>query len=158
MNLLSKFFLVLILIIFGLFVFSVFFEFRKAYAADYREPDVINYYDTLKQPDDDTTGCCGPGDVYQADKTDNCNPSIRNERIDCALVAIITDTRPDEVHLQNGRIIRRAHIPVGTRIPIPHKKIRKHPIPNPTEHNIIFVKFYEDGGSIVYCWEPAVGI
>jgi hypothetical protein len=124
----------------------------------YLAPDVQEYYKTLKQPDNADASCCGDGDAYYTDKFDECLPT---DGADCALVAIITDERPDELERPDGSKVHRPHIDVGTRIPIPRSKIRKHPIPNPTPHGIVFVNAsypYEGGeGNAwygVYCYEP----
>jgi hypothetical protein len=123
----------------------------------YQAPDEEVYYATLKQPDSPAMNCCGWGDAYYADKVAECPP----EEANCALVAIITDTRPDTreyVRDDGSKItITRPHAEVGTRIIVPRHKVRKHPVENPTEHNIIFVAFTE-WGSGVYCWEPVGGI
>jgi hypothetical protein len=110
--------------------------------AQYAAPDIQEYYATLKQPDAPNISCCGDSDAYYADKTD-FDP-------DGALVAIITDTRPDELVRPDGSKVHRRHIEVGTRIRVPPNKIRKHSIPNPTDHTLIFV----GTGGDVYCYEP----
>ncbi len=135
-------FIILALVIIVLIDFLI----AKATARDlgqwkYASPDVAHYFATLMQPDQ-AVSCCGAADVYWADKTDECRPS----ELDCALVAIITDTRPD------APLFRR-HIPVGTRIIIPPSKIRHPPSENPTEHNLVFVSSYADP-YMIYCWEP----
>jgi hypothetical protein len=71
----------------------------------------------------------------------------------CALVAVITDTRGNEFTYdtaQGPKKVYRPPIPVGTRIVVPHTKIRRRAVPNPTDHNIIFVSQV----GTVYCWEP----
>src|SRR5574340_373033 len=118
----------------------------------YAAPDLEAWYASLMQPDNSSVSCCGWGDAYYADKTDTCNPG-EGGMDGCALVAIITDERPDTRTLPDGRVLHRAHIAVGTRIPVPPSKVRKHPVPNPTDHNIIFARVYE-GWTNVYCWEP----
>jgi len=113
----------------------------------YQAPDVAEWFGSLRQPDAPAVSCCGEPDAYEADRVDGCRPS---DGADCALVAIITDTRPDEPR-------RRPHVDVGTRVPIPERKIRRRPSANPTDHSIVFAKFHEFG-HMVYCWEPATGI
>lgn len=114
------------------------------------DPAQAQFYQTLMQPDNPTASCCGSSDAYFADEVDT--DAIGNT------VAIITDTR-DDVSLA------RIHIPVGTRITIPARKLRKVSIPNPTGHNVIFLSVstaYDDSGTSppgppsysVYCWEP----
>jgi hypothetical protein len=117
----------------------------------YAAPDISEYYASLKQPDNPLMSCCGWGDAYFADKTDSCGPQ---DGPNCALVAIITDDRPDRLELPNGQVLTRPHLPVGTRIAIPPNKLRKPAIFNPTDTNIVFVAVRESG-NIVYCWEPA---
>jgi hypothetical protein len=116
----------------------------------YASPDLSEYYASLMQPDNRTVGCCGWADAYYADQTDSCGPQ---DGPNCALVAIITDTRPNKLTLPDGRVLERPPIALGTRIPIPPSKIRRPAIHNPTDHNIVFVA--KPGGYInVYCWEP----
>lgn len=121
------------------------------YDRGYASPDMAAYYASLDMPDYPGLSCCGEGDAYYADKTEPCRPSDE----DCALVAIITDTRPDHRVLPDGTEINRMHIPVGTRILISPRKLRKHAIPNPTDHNIVF----ENSGWFPHalCWEPVGG-
>lgn len=107
----------------------------------YGTPNENDWYSTLMQPDAPQS-CCGAGDAYYADETAE-GPGGQT-------IAIITDTRPDQRTLPNGNKIFRAHIPVGTKVPIPPEKIRKHPVFNPTGHTIIFV----GTGGWVYCYEP----
>jgi hypothetical protein len=116
---------------------------RDAPAWQYSSPDIEAYFTSLMQPDSPMTSCCGKSDAYYADKTDECSPI---DGIDCALVAIITDDRDD---ISRNRI----HRDIGTRISIPARKIRKPPISNPTEHNIVFI----GTDSRVLCWEPVAG-
>lgn len=115
----------------------------------YGAPDDLDYYETLKMPDSNTS-CCGVADVYWADKTEQAP--------DGSIVAIITDARPDDRTLPDGREIHRPHVPVGTRVPVPATKLRKHPIPNPTGHTVIWLGTpSEDPDAqyhIVYCYEP----
>lgn len=118
-----------------------------ARGADYGQPEMGEYYSSLMQPDNPTASCCGAGDAYFAEKTDLCSPQDGEQ---CALVAIITDTRPNHMVLADGREIDRAPIPVGTRIAIPRHKIRSAAIFNPTERNIVFLSQFKT----VYCWEP----
>jgi hypothetical protein len=112
-----------------------------AYAHDYMVPDLDGYYASLIQPDS-TASCCGKADAYWADDAEtDANGN---------LVAIITDTRTEQ---QQPRYTNKP-IPPGTRVMVPESKIRKHPIPNPTGHTIIFMS----GAGTVYCYEPLPGI
>ena len=105
----------------------------------YAAPDVAAYFATLTQPDSPYVSCCGVADAYWADRTDTDQAGN--------LIAIITDTRDDTS-------LARPHVPVGTRIIVPHNKIRKRPIPNPTGHTLIFLS----ASQTVYCYEPLPGI
>jgi hypothetical protein len=120
--------------------------------AAYGAPDLGAYYRALRQPDAPGSSCCGESDAYFADRVDACDTSRIYEQDPgaCAFVAIITDTRPDEPR-------GRPHVPVGTRIPVPPHKVRKHPVPNPTDHNVIFAGQFE-GYWVVHCWEPVSGM
>lgn len=102
----------------------------------YAAPDISAWFKSLMQPDSPSVSCCGDSDAYWADQTDV-------DPVTGGLVAIITDTRDDAP-------LRRAHIPVGTRIPVPQSKIRKPAKHNPTGHTIIFV----GASGHVYCYEP----
>ena len=114
-----------------------------ANAHDYQHPDTDEWYNSLRQPDNPVASCCGGHDAYFADKVEECTPADYIPALygGCAMVAIITDDRVVEGRYQHA---------VGTRIPIPASKIRKHPSANPTEHNIVFVGPQRQ----VYCWEP----
>ena len=86
----------------------------------YEEPDISEWYRSLMQPDAPLSSCCGEADAYWADMSEM---NAQGE-----LVAIITDTRPDEPR-------QRPHIEPGTKIIVPANKIRKPPIPNPAVAN-----------------------
>ena len=113
----------------------------------YQPPDVQAWYGSLKQPDYPRTSCCGEPDAYEADIVEACRPT---DPPDCALVAVVTDTRPDEPR-------KRPHVAPGTRIPVPRAKVRRPPSANPTDHNIVFISVLEFGVN-VFCWEPTAGI
>ena len=104
-------------------------------------PDIKFYLTGLKQPDNPTVSCCGESDMYYADRQEECR---FEDGADCAVVAIITDTRPDEP-------LKRPHIKPGTRVPIPKHKIRRPASANPTGHTIVFVTASR---LWVYCYEP----
>ena len=106
----------------------------------YDSPDIAYWMNGLRQPNSEAS-CCGEADAYEADRQEECGPRDGN---DCALVAIITDERDDAR-------LRRAHIPVGTRVVIPPRKIRRPPSVNPTGHTIVFV---HPSSLIVFCYEP----
>ena len=111
--------------------------------SDYAAPDIGDYYESLRMPDQPNISCCGIGDAYYADKTE-IEPATGD------LVAVITDTRPDSFTLPDGRTINRVHIPPGTKFVVPKHKIRKYPIPNPTGHTIVFIGAQMN----VLCYEP----
>lgn len=108
-------------------------------------PDLSEYYASLRMPDMPNISCCGAGDAWQArTETD----ALGN------LVAVIIDERPDIRKLPDGTTIVRRHIAPGSRYVIPPSKIRKHPIPNPTETDIVFIGY----GDAVLCYEPVARI
>ena len=84
----------------------------RARSAEYGAPDTEGWYQSLKQPDYPKSGCCGWGDAYYADKVAECPPNSGSE---CALIAIITDTRPDTMTLSDGRVLTRPHVAPGRR-------------------------------------------
>lgn len=123
-----------------------------AFGADkYSYPDLGAYYASLMQPDNPHVSCCGDGDAYYADRVEQCTlldgPA-------CAVVAIITDMRGNAIKRSDGSTIHRIPVAPGTRVPIPRNKIRKFPIPNPTEHSIVFMNSVRG----VMCWEPQGGV
>lgn len=69
--------------------------------------------------------------------------------------AVITDERDDAP-------LGRAHIAIGTRIPIPDFKNKDtRADPNPTGHTVIFVRWYaeQEGGNFgVLCFLPSGGV
>jgi hypothetical protein len=100
-------------------------------------PLVSLWYRSLMQPDYPHTSCCGEADAYWADGV---------EVKDGQVIAIITDTRPDEP-------LRRPHIPIGTRIVVPPNKI-KWDDGNPTGHIVIFLI----NSSTVLCYVTGTGV
>lgn len=113
-------------------------------AQDYGAPDLSAYFRSLMMPDQPSRSCCGEADAYFADETEACRPSDGES---CALVAIVTDTRPDAPR-------GRRHIAPGTRYAVPQSKVRRVPIPNPTDRNLLFVAPADN----VLCWEPVSGL
>ncbi len=102
-------------------------------------PEVRSWYQGLMQPDNPAVSCCGESDAYWADSFDV---------VDGKYVAIITDDRPDEP-------LRRKHIDIGTRIPIPnHKLVDATKQQNPTGHGIVFLS----RGDYVYCYVAPGGV
>jgi hypothetical protein len=100
------------------------------------DPRVKQWFETLMQPDNPNTRCCGEADAYYADKVEVVGDKV---------FAIITDTRPDEP-------LRRPHVPPGTRIEVPAHKY-KFDRGNPTGHTVIFLSPSRD----VYCFVQASG-
>jgi hypothetical protein len=88
------------------------------------------------QPDQPRVSCCGEADAYWADSV---------EVKDGEVIAIITDTRPDEP-------LRREHLPIGTRIVVPPNKM-KWDDGNPTGHIIIFLR-----NGAVFCYVTGTGV
>ncbi len=120
------------------------------YAHDPDHPDLDNWYSTLKQPDNPTMSCCGEADAYWCD-----DEHVIAGKNYCA----ITDDRDDKSVGSNH--MARAHIPMGTLIEIPDKKI-KFDQGNPTGHSIVFayVPSPINGGYkniSVYCYVRGAG-
>ena len=78
---------------------------------------VSEWFRTLMQPDNPAVSCCGEADAYEADSFE-----VEGDHY----VAVVTAHRAV------------SNIPVGTRIPVPNKKM-KWDQGNPTGHGIIFV-------------------
>lgn len=123
----------------GLLVFL--YSVKIAPARDFgqwdRSDPVVNWYRNLMQPDNPAASCCGEADAYWADSFE-----VDGDRY----IAVITDPRPDQP-------LRRKHIEVGTRIPIPNHKIKWNE-GNPTGHGIVFIS----KGDYVYCYLPPGGV
>jgi hypothetical protein len=101
------------------------------------DPVIGLWFRSLRQPDNPQMSCCGEADAYWADGV---------EIKDGQVIAIITDTRPDEP-------LGRSHVPVGTRIVVPPKKM-KWDRGNPTGHIVIFLNY----GLDVYCYVTGTGV
>lgn len=108
---------------------------RDAGQWDLSDPTVI-WYRNLMQPDVPNASCCGEADAYWADSFE-----VDGDQY----IAIVTDPRPDEP-------LRRRHVDVGTRIPIPNAKIKWNE-GNPTGHGIVFLS----RGDFVFCYLPPGG-
>jgi hypothetical protein len=102
------------------------------------DQNIRDWYLALMQPDNKAVSCCGESDAYWADSYE---VSDKGEYI-----AIITDTRDDEK-------LKRKHVEVGTRILIPHHKL-KYDQSNPTGHGIVFLS----RGDFVYCYVAPGGV
>lgn len=126
---------------------------------EYATPDVADWFGTLRQPDSPTALCCGEGDAYYSDRVDVCRPL---DPADCALIAIITDTRSDAISLVipdgSTKEIVRPHVAPGTRVAVPRSKLRKFPVSNPTEHTVIFLGVVDGVVALVHCYEPLGGL
>jgi len=112
------------------------------------------WFENLMQPD--TLGtpspvpCCGEGDAYWADSV-----HVEGGKV----IAEITDDRDD-------RLLKRLHVPVGTRFEIPAKKMvdARQQRGNPTGHTIIFLgtvrwinNHMDPAARSVLCFVPATG-
>jgi hypothetical protein len=104
------------------------------------DPSIRHWYQTLMQPDNPAVSCCGEADAYWADSYE-----VDGDQY----VAIITDERSDEP-------LRRKHLDIGTRIPIPKHKL-KYDQSNPTGHGIVFLA-HSDSGNYVYCYVAPGGV
>lgn len=134
----------------AVFAITMFFFVNFAKPVEYAAPDISEYLESLKQPDNIYgASCCGEGDAYWADKTEEC-PIVSET---CALIAIVTDDRGDTIKTSSGKEITRHHVDNGAKIIIPKSKIRRPPSENPTDHNIIFISTSDT----TICWEPSAG-
>ena len=101
------------------------------------DPALLEWYETLMQPDNPKASCCGEADAYWADEL-----HVRDGKT----FATITDDRPD-------RPLHRPHVDVGTEIEIPKAKL-KHDQGNPTGHGVLFM----DRGGDVLCYVMPGGV
>ena len=101
------------------------------------DPVISWWFRGLMQPGRPHISCCGEADAYWADDV---------ETKDGQVIAIITDTRPDEP-------LGRPHVPVGTRFVVPPNKL-KWDRGNPTGHIVIFLSYSRE----VYCYVTGTGI
>lgn len=122
---------------------------RVSHARDNEEwettpPEVRQWYRGLMRPDYPSASCCGEADAYYADKITveidgNGEPHV---------YATITDERD---------IPGRPNIPAGSRVEIPPEKY-KFDSGNPTGHNVLFVRLWDDGSFGVFCFVQGAGI
>lgn len=110
----------------------------KVSAHDHDNPQLDEWYASLKQPDNPTVSCCGTADAYWCDDW-----YVRGGKTYCK----ITDDRDD------ARLGRLHHIDVGTEILIPDYKL-KFDRGNPTGHSVVFLSTSEH----VYCFVQSTGI
>jgi hypothetical protein len=101
------------------------------------DPKIVQWYRALMQPDNPAVSCCGEADSYWADSFE-----VQGNQY----VAIITDSRPDD-------IFKRRHVDVGTKIVVPNHKI-KWDQSNPTGHGVIFLS----RNDYVFCYVPPGGV
>jgi hypothetical protein len=113
---------------------------HRSWAHDPDHPENMEWYQSIKMPDDPERSCCGIGDAYF------CNDM---QVVDGKTFCTITDDRNDEVR---GRV----HIPVGTKILIPPEKLIRGAEAkkgNPTNNGVIWAKpsAWSDGYT-VFCY------
>jgi hypothetical protein len=99
------------------------------------DPEVRNWYESLKQPDNPAVSCCGEADSYF------CDEHAEGDQVYC----IINDDRNDE-------ILKREHVDNGTRINIPPNKINHDP--NMAGHGVVFLS----RNQWVYCFIGIGGV
>lgn len=100
-------------------------------------PELREWFQRQKQPDNPVVSCCGDYDAYISDGFVEENGN---------LYAIITESKND--------------IPIGTKVLIPPNKYPRDGIdPNPSGHGIVFMSIFRDQAGVatpgaVYCWFP----
>jgi hypothetical protein len=129
---------IIIMAILLVFLYSVKLVHAKDYGQWDRSDPIVQWYKSLMMPDNPAVSCCGEADAYWADSYEVSK--------DGEYIAIITDERPDEP-------LRRKHVDVGTRIVVPHHKL-KWDQSNPTGHGIIFF----NNPDYVYCYVAPGGV
>jgi hypothetical protein len=72
------------------------------------DPEISQWYRSLKQPDNPTASCCGEADGYWCDEI-----HVKHGATFCT----ITDDRPNEP-------LRRTPVPIGTKAPLPRHRNR----------------------------------
>lgn len=105
---------------------------KAAFSRDlgqWQDSPVKEWYQSLMQPDNPNTSCCGEADAYWCDDI-----SVKDGKTFCA----ITDDR----HIE-----RRPDLPMGMKIEIPNWKL-KFDKGNPTGHAVVFLS----SGGAVYCF------
>jgi len=151
-----KFYIFLILMLgVGLLILAAFSQ--TSHASDQGQWDTSSqelrqWYKSQMQPDNLAVSCCGPSDSYWTDESYYDNKTKK-------FYAIITDDRDD-------KLLERKHIPNGSRIYIPDKKIIDSTKQggNPTGHGIVFLAKSADYSleqgedPLVYCYIPGFGI
>ncbi len=99
------------------------------------DPEIRNWYESLKQPDNPAVSCCGEADSYF------CDEHAEGDQVYC----IIDDDRNDET-------LKREHIDNGTRIDIPPNKLNHDP--NMVGHGVVFLS----RNRWVYCFIGIGGV
>lgn len=110
------------------------------------DPEISEWFRNLVQPDNAPISCCGEADAYWCDGL-----KVEGEKVSCE----ITDEREDAP-------LRRHHVPVGTWIEIPPRKIKYGPDDpqrsernkNPTGHAVVFLS----SGNAVFCYVASGGV
>jgi len=108
----------------------------SALAHDRNNPEQDEWYQSLTQPDNPNSLCCGINDSYWCDTI-----HVREGKTFC----IITDDRPDAP-------LGRDHVDIGTEIFIPDNKLTWKD-GNPTGHAIVFMSKTH----YVFCFVQAGG-
>ena len=125
---------------------------NPSYSHDQDHSEWDYWFNALKMPDNPMVSCCGKADAYWADSF---------EIVDKRFYAIVTDTRSDNCCYGNGimgNAITRRHIPVGTRIYIPDRKlVDATKQGNPTGHGWVFVGPGDDNSNL-YCYVMPGGV
>jgi len=110
-----------------------------ALAHDHNNPLQDEWYQSLTQPDNPNSLCCGEADAYWADEV-----HIKNGKT----YVTITDDRDD-------KLLRRPHIANGTVIEVPNNKL-KWDQSNPTGHGILFMS--PEPYKYLYCYVMPGGV
>jgi hypothetical protein len=112
---------------------------------NYNQPD--SYSTADGDPAKNTpTNCCGEADAYWADEFETNDEGN--------LVAIVTDPRDDNQFHRGVTGAARVHVPIGTRVEIPQRKIITFPQqpPNKTHHGWVWLSPYTDENNDPISW------
>jgi len=101
------------------------------------DPAVVEWYRSLRMPDNPSISCCGEADAYWVGEV-----HVRDGKT----FATIEDDRPDEP-------LGRPRVPSGTVVEVPNNKL-KWDRGNPTGHTVIFL----GASRQVYCFVQSSGI
>ena len=108
------------------------------------DPAMRQWYQTLMQPDNPATSCCGEADAYWCDDPHSKKDYLGKVHNYCT----ISDDRDDA-------LLRRRHVDIGTEIEIPDNKMLKQGQGNPTGHGVVFMG---PTGRMVYCYAFGGGL